>query len=254
MSAVFRINPRYNDYFHKDYEFENINKILFPRYPDSLKTPVRSFKKLNTYQLPVFSYPVPKPSFKIEINNDKFNSFQNYGQVQDFLTDALIDLEWTNNGDLTFFELPDSIGGFVTLARLEQIDAAGYSQFPPNRWEPEIKHKYVSNQSDFIRNYMESLIAGHTGSYRVIAILVTKGEAVVNDPNSELRHDPRLNLLEAGSYKLSDSVRDISYKDHNTTLLVYEFKKVTSHDVEFVNSSIIDHYSTSGLLRRFTAK
>ncbi len=52
LAKAFEINPRYNDFFHQDHEFDNINKVLFPRYADSLKRPVRRFKKQTNYRLP----------------------------------------------------------------------------------------------------------------------------------------------------------------------------------------------------------
>ncbi len=52
LRETFQLNPGYNDFFHQDHEFDNINKVPFPRYADSLTRPVRRFKKSSSYQLP----------------------------------------------------------------------------------------------------------------------------------------------------------------------------------------------------------
>ena len=251
LSTTFRINPRYNDFFHGDYEFENINKVLFPRYPDSLKTRVRDFKRLKTYQLPVFAYPVPSPSFLSEIESEELSSLETYGQVGDFLINTLFDLGWKAD-DLTIFEMPGEVGGFAVLTRLEQTDEFGQSAFAPDRWEPEVKIRSGSSWKEFLGNYSNSLTYAKRGAYRLIVFIVTNEEVLaISDSDSKLPAQVSLKLLEAGSNKLSDSLRNVSYKDHRTSLLVYEFKK-GSDKVELVSKASTDHYTSSGLKEKFT--
>ena len=237
LSSVFRRNPRYNDYYHDDHEFENINKVLLPRYPDSLKSPVPGFKRSRTFGVPVLAYPLPKATFQRDITNDigQLNSSKG---MDAYLKEVLTQLEWQSD-DISFFQLPEG-KGFAILADLEQIDASGFSQFPPDRWEAKVRFGRASSPNDFLMNYLHSLSSISMGSYRLVVLTVEKSQTPEGDQQ----------LILAST---NDSFSDFDCSGCTVNLSIYEFKKSFDGRVDQIEDTMIDHYSASGLARQINS-
>ena len=240
LSRSFEGNARYNDFFHEDHEFKAINKVLFPRYPDSLKRAVPGFKTSGSYQLPPFIFPLPAPSAQFELKDDQFKSGKTLGELAKQLTSGLNELGWSHR-DYVYFLLPDA-RGFIILNRMEQVDASGLSMFPPERWLPRVKFKNATEPEDIMGNYIAALKLSDNGTFRLPVFVVSIDDDIVAS-------QPGLGqVIEAGYYELPESVKEKRYNEHTVRLLFYEFKK-GSDGIELISDSLIDHYVTSGFKR-----
>ncbi len=161
--------------------------------------------------------------------------------VGDRLASVLSDVGYSDRG---FYGTP---GGFAVVARLEKIENDG---------RPSSPARFISPQDDKpfgFGGFLASLLFGEEGFYRVILVVAT--DQVV----SPQAGPPTVQKTEAwfarAANSLPASFRTTPFtKDHNLTVLIYEFRKNAGEDetsvVPVTRLSSADHLIGAGLYSR----
>jgi HEAT repeat protein len=190
--------------------------------------------------LPDFPWPAPRWSFKEVVPRSFFgNEKTTLGEVSDRLVAAVRGA--SPDFDYGLFSIP---GGFVTLARLERINADG-SPYPGRlRWDSDL----ISPQS--LEEYLVDLFFSPPGYFRVIAFAITDKEPIRSD------QDAKLPSISEGAKLLPKEIADLPFSGRQVFALVYTFqrydgaKMVLNYDS---SPSGLTHLIASGIWQRLQA-
>lgn len=141
--------------------------------------------------------------------------------------------------------------GFALVTQMEQIDPEGIPSPEPARWSTDLPS--IANMTWF--QFLKAMAKVPPGYYRVIVFIIT------NQPWSRNCEKPTGKdakiWLEEGFNRLPDSIGKLPYgHDYRTTVLVYEFKKVSQKvDATLMERSLTladDHLWKAGIYNPLT--
>ena len=146
--------------------------------------------------------------------------------------------------DKTYYSVPD---GFALVTRLEQISADGTPLDASVRWAIEIPPL----KGFSLRDYIKALFGARVGYYRLLVFIVTPHPFVQID--KEIRLHTAIDWLHRGTNIIPESMAIKPYTQrHQTTALVYEFKKIRASSItDVIVPGLLDgenHLRRSGIL------
>jgi len=123
-----------------------------------------------------------------------------------------------------YYAVPD---GFAIVTRLEQINSDGTPKDPPERWSMDVGPlRHFS-----LLEYLRTLFSANPGYYRLIVFIITPHP--FSQSEVKLSPDETEVWLQDGLNVLPNSIGKRVYtNEHNTTALIYEFKRLDEVDAE----------------------
>ena len=172
--------------------------------------------------VPMFPWPPPKPSAKVEIPASAFSECQVLQQVNRVLTAALADNEYD---DKSYFLVPStSNSGFAIATQLEQIKRNASSVPPPNRWNINT----IDNSFRFAE-YVSSLFFSNPGYFRVIVFVVTDTGFIPSERTTD--RATALSWVDSGFDRFPPNLAGVPFtENHKVTALVYEYRVPENSD------------------------
>jgi len=177
--------------------------------------------------IPSFPLPPPKPSASYVLPSAYLTSAATLGQADQLLARAVAACGYIEK---SYFAVPR---GFAMATLMEQIDPNTAEPLPPpDRWDQEVGEL----ESFSLKQYLQALIFGHTGSFRVFVFVVTP-VAFTSSGRPATREEAETWLSE-GLNKLPVRMRRMPFtEDHRCTVLIYEFEKKEGEEPRFVERS-----------------
>lgn len=173
--------------------------------------------------VPVFPWPPPKPSAKVEVFPNAFAYYPTLGDLNLELSRILYEKGYV---DRSYFLVPGIRGhGFALATQMEQIDKNAFSKAPPNRWNVHP----VDNHFTF-SDYVSSLFFSNPGYFRVMVFVVT--DMGFSSSNLEVDRETAMEWLDIGYSELPPFLEQLPLSaDHKVTALIYEYKVVENSEV-----------------------
>jgi len=193
-------------------------------------------------RIPAFPWPPPPASAETMIPPNWLSTpaVTQLADVADKLERALNEAKYPR---WSYSSVPN---GFALVSQMEQIKSDGTPSPAPARWSTAMP--WVTNMT--LLEFIKALANAQPGYYRVIVFIVT------NQPWSrtgkEATGEEAEQWLAKGFTWLPRSIGELTYgPDYRTTVLVYEFKKVSQDaDATFLEpspTSADDHLGKAGL-------
>ncbi len=179
------------------------------------------------YALPQFPLPPPRPSARLSLPRPYFGGSGTLGDVNRILHKAITSCGYYEK---SYYAVPD---GFALATIMEQMDPNTAAPLPPpDRWEAD-----VSGLEDFnLVKYLEALIFGKTGSFRVFVFVVTP--VAFSTTGATVSQEEAREWLSTGMNKLPRSLRELPFtEEHQCTVLIYEFEQRDHGEARFVERS-----------------
>jgi hypothetical protein len=193
-------------------------------------------------KMPAFPWPPPPASAETEIPRNWLSTTAGtqLADVADKLKNVLHEAKYPM---WSYSSVPN---GFALVSQMEQIKSDGTPSPAPARWSTFMPQ--VTNMT--LLEFIKALANAQPGYYRVIVFIVT------NQPWSRTGEMPTGEMAERwlsqGFNWLPRYIGELTYgPDYRTTVLVYEFKKVSQDaDATFLKpsqTSADDHLKKAGL-------
>lgn len=186
--------------------------------------------------LPQFPWPPPRFSTRQEIPSTFLGkSTSRLGDVYVKLTEAL---DRAGYSDRSVYGLP---GGFAIVTRLERIEPDGAPFAGDQRWTDDLLPP-----QGFI-DYLGSLLTASSGDFRLMVLAVT--DQVVAPTSLPMAESTATQLFQGGANNITSAIAGLSFKSHECSALIYQFKKKAGSVAE-VSGSLTgkEHLERSGLL------
>jgi len=177
--------------------------------------------------IPSFPLPPPRPSASYVLPPAYLSSARTLGQIDQQLSLAVAACGYIEK---SYFAVPS---GFAMATLMEQIDPNTAAPLPPpDRWDQKVGEL----QSFSLKQYLQALVFGHTGSFRVFVFVVTP-VAFTSTGRTPTQQESEAWLRE-GLNKLPARIRHMPFTDdHRCTVLIYEFEKKEGDEPRFVERS-----------------
>ena len=197
-------------------------------------------------EFPEFPWPPPEASATEVLPRELLDVVVGRHTLGDIDTRITAALDSTGYFENSYFAVPD---GFALVTQLEQIESTGASVEGPERWSLEVVTGRFS-----LAEYLDRLVFGVPGYYRVIVFVVTSRP--FSQSNAQITVDLVRSWRTRGFNLLPGEVAGLDYTDDvATTVLVYEFARPTENDPpRFTNPGSLSsrvHLERSGIWRGF---
>lgn len=178
-----------------------------------------------TARIPEFPWPPPQASSTVVIPSQfLMYSADEIIRLRDIDEKLSAAMEKCGYVEKKYYAVPD---GFAIVTRLEQINSDGTPKNPPERWSTDVGPlRHFS-----LREYLITLFSANPGYYRLIVFIITPHPFSQSD--AKLSSDEAMCWFQDGLNVLPYSIGEqICTNEHNTTALIYEFKRLDEIDAE----------------------
>lgn len=176
-------------------------------------------------RIPEFPWPPPQASSTIVIPSQFLvYSTDEIPRLRDIDERLSAAMEKCGYVEKRYYAVPD---GFAVVTRLEQINSDGTPKDPPERWSMDVGPLRRFS----LREYLRTLFSANPGYYRIIVFIITPHP--FSQSEAKLSPDEAMYWLQDGLNVLPNSIGErVCTNEHNTTALIYEFKRLDEVDVE----------------------
>lgn len=167
--------------------------------------------------MPMFEpWPPWTPSDRVENLQSQYrlSGDLSLGDIGDWITGALVENGYTDN---RFYEAP---GGYVVVAKMEEIDEAGAPMRSDVRFLPPDYPRPMN-----LEEWVGQLFSAPQGRYRQM-IFIVSGVPYDPPPNDYPTASEFLEVVDGGFTRLPAAYDDVAFSDdHFVDVLIYEFLK-----------------------------
>lgn len=189
--------------------------------------------------LNIFPVPYPVPSAVYVLNATSISSVRYFSQVDSILKAGL---DKCSYDERSYYYIPH---GFALVTQMEQINSAGSSLDPPDRWDSRIANN-INNPWDYIK----ALFTTSKGYYRVLVFLFT--DINLRSNNDFASESDAKKWLNNGFSDLPNELKNTTFTNkYRCTLLVYHYEKQPGSEAKMLTPSDLSgkkHFINSALV------
>ena len=195
----------------------------------------------NVEKLPALPWPMPQPSAWAALDKTLLGRDATaLKDVEAKLAKALVATGFSEPG---IFSAPS---GFALLAQVERIHEDGTPYSPPDRWSSG----KLALRSFSLKDYLSSLFFDTPGEFRLFVFIITTGLNPVKS-DATLPQEAARNLAAKGGRILPDAIGNLTLKDRNCFVLVYQFQREQGQFTTLSQNGIsaLEHMQKAGIAR-----